>query len=87
MMQVLWIFVTLLCGVILGVIIGYSLRETFTEGKLTFDFREEAPAPVIIKLDDIPEKRVTCLKVEYLQDRETNAKAVINLDDYREEKE
>lgn len=86
-MQALWIFITLMCGVILGVIIGYSLREAFTEGKLTFDFREEAPAPVIIKLDDIPERRVTCLRVEYLQDKETNAKAVIDLDKYREEKE
>ena len=86
-MQALWIFITLMCGVILGVLICDSSFEAFTEGKLTFDFREEAPAPVIIKLDDIPERRVTCLRVEYLQDRETNAKAVINLDDYREEKE
>lgn len=78
MMEIVYLTIIFLCGAILGIIVGYALRESFIEGRLTFDFREEAAAPVIIKLDDIPDKKVVCLKVEYLQDRETNAKAMID---------
>lgn len=86
MINIVWQIVLFLCVLILGIVMGYSIREVFTEGKLTFDFREEAQAPVIIKLDDIPDKKTVCLNVEYLQDKETDAKAVIDINRYKEGK-
>lgn len=69
-----YIFLILLVVVtyILGLILGYVYREHKTEGTITFDFRDEAQAPVNIRLDNMPGHKTVVLKVEYLQDEIAN---------------
>lgn len=60
----------LLIAYALGAATCYIFRSRKTYGKLILDLRETAEAPMIIKLNDIPDSNKTIsLKVEYLEEK------------------